>query len=247
LTRIASIVGAAISLSLVLYLSGLTLARSSSEPLVGINDRVVLVRDWIIANTDRSARILLEDQSPFYDIYGHTYPTATLVYYTGRELISGPHWAAHYKNHFASFFGLTLFDRPVSWWDGKSLVEYMNIYNIGWVGVYSTFWNRLFERNPDWFEPAGSGEGFQFYRVNRKHTFFLEGSGISEADYNRIVLHNVRAPTGRVVIAYHWHPRLRVAPPAKVVRVMIGRDPVGFIGIENPQREMVIETKYWRD
>jgi hypothetical protein len=47
------------------------------------------------------------------------------------------------------------------------------------------------------------------------------------------------------VLSYHWHPRLWTAPPAKVVRVMLGKDPVGFVGIINPRAEMVIETRYW--
>ncbi len=222
------------------------------QPFVGMNTRVSSIRDWIIVNTDRSARILIEDRGPYNNIYEDTFATSPLAYYTHRELIGGPHWAAHLKHHFADLSGVELFGRYLHQWDERSLAEYMDIYNIGWVGAYSMLVRKLFDEHPALFKPISEAGDFQFYEVNRQRTFFIEGSGLVEADYNRLTIKNAKASSERVeraervVISYHWHPRLWTEPPARVVRVMIGDDPVGFIGIINPRSEMTIETRYWR-
>jgi hypothetical protein len=216
------------------------------QPFVGMNTRVSSIRDWIIANTDRSARVLIEDRGPFNNIYEDTFATCPLAYYTSRELIGGPHWAAHLKHHFADLSGFELFGRFLYQWDETSLAEYMDLYNIGWVGAFSPLVRKLFEEHPALFKPVGVAGDFQFYEVKRERTFFIEGSGLVEADYNRLAIKNINASAERVVISYHWHPRLWTKPPAKVVRVMIGNDPVGFIGIINPRPGMIVETRYWR-
>jgi len=220
-------------------------AGLSKNSFVGMEAKVSWTRDWISANTDRSARVLIEDNSSFDFVYGNNHASSVLAWYTGRELIGGPLWATNLKNHFADLSGLRLFGQLLVFWDEQSLSEYMDLYNIGWVGASSPPVRDLFDAHPALFKPIGEAGGFQFYVLPRRHTFFIEGSGEVKSDYNRLLLRNVPPGLSRVVISYHWHPRLRVKPPAKIERVMIGRDPVGFIGIINPQPEMIIETNYW--
>jgi hypothetical protein len=121
----------------------------------------------------------------------------------------------------------------------------MDLYNIGWVCAFTPLVRKLFDEHPSLFIPAGSGHGFQFYKVARDHTFFIQGTGMVEAHYSRLVLKNVKTDSGSTIISYHWHPRLWIEPPATMGRVMIGEDPVGFIEIINPGPEMTIEIRYW--
>jgi len=219
--------------------------RITKKPFVGMDPKLSRVCEWIKANTDRSARVMFEDRSEFLSYFGDTYPAATLAYYTGRELIGGPHWVIWLNTHFVDIQGFMLLGRPLSKWDDKSLAEYMDLYNVGWVGAFSPFMRGFFDQRSALFTPVASFDGVKFYRVNRQRTFFVEGSGTVHAYYNRLVLKNVDAPSGRAVIGYHWHPRLWVAPPAKIVPVTLKDDPAPFVGIVNPAREMTVEINYW--
>lgn len=240
-------IGAAIPLLILIPSFILFLVRPYSQdldhPFLGINPRTAAVRDWIIENTDRSARILLENSGPYSDIFGRTYSAFPISYYTKRELIGGPHWGTPLQHHYVYLDGLVFIDRHLSLWNANSLGEYMVLYNVGWVGAYSPQVRALFDRYPSIFRPLGEAGGFRFYLVGQKRSFFIEGSGQVESDYNRLELTNVSTTTGRVILSYHWDPRFTVPAPARITRVMIGDDPVGFIGITNPASEMRVEIR----
>ncbi|HUT53584.1 MAG TPA: hypothetical protein VM658_09350 [bacterium] len=235
---------ALLAASLIAFLA-ITFSRPVEPPFVGMSEQIKSIISFLSSTTGRDSRVLLEDNGPLFETYDGSYAAATIAYYSRRELIGGPHWAAYLKAHYADLSGLMLFQRPVSSWDEKPLREMMDRYNIGWAGARSPLIQDMFNQYPGLFRRAGEAGGFRFYKVNRAPTFFVEGTGLATADYNRISLRNVRAPTGRAVISYHWHPRLVADPPAKLAPVMLGEDPVGFIGIIDPPPALEITVRYW--
>ena len=220
--------------------------RPPIHPFVGMDREVVQVRDWLIQNTDRSARVLIEDNGPYSgDVFQYCFPTSPLAYYSGRELIGGPHWATYLQQHHADLSGFLLFGRGLFTFKRNDLAAAMDLYNIGWVVVKSPLERSLFDQFPDLFQVVGEVEGHRCYRVQRHRSFFLEGRGRVRADYNRFRLSEVSTDSDLVVIAYHWHPQLFIPPPSAIVRVKKGDDPVGFIGILHPSAEMEITVKSW--
>ena len=83
----------------------------------------------------------------------------------------------------------------------------------------------------------------QCWRVPDPPGYFVEGSGRVSADFNRIRLSGLATATGRVVVSYHWVDGLTSAPPADLRRVEVPGDPVGFIGIFNPPKELEIRLE----
>jgi len=130
-------------------------------------------------------------------------------------------------------------------WNIEDLKMALDFHNVGWTGAHTPWFIEVFDQNPDVFKPLGEVRGFKFYKVLRNHSFFIEGTGECRADYNKIMLTNIKTDTNRVVISYHWHPSLKTDPPAKVVRVMIGDDPVGYVGIENPAKNTLVQIDFW--
>ena len=244
LSRGRVLVAAMLAPSCIAFLA-ITFSRPVEPPFVGMSERVKSIISFLSSNTSRDSRVLLQDNGLMLESYHKSHAAAAIAYYSRRELIGGPHWQFWLKNHYADLSGLMLFQRPVPYWDEKPLRRMMDRYNIGWAGAHSPEVQNLFGKYPGLFQRAGEAGGFRFYKLNRTPTFFIEGAGLATADYNRISLRNVRAPAGRAVISFHWHPRLVADPPAKLVPVMIGEDPVGFIGIIDPPPALEITVRYW--
>lgn len=254
---------AALSIIIFIFSLGAFLWDQNNLPLntsfIGLNNRTKSIIEWTKANTDAGARILIEDNGPWGEInclgmklhaltrpYGDNNPLSAVAYYTKRELIGGPHWLMFLKNHHADFSGTELLGKRFDGWDRDAIIQAMDLYNIGWVIAFSPWFHDLFDRFPDLFQPLKKENGFTFYKVKRRHSFILNGgSGLVCADYNKIHITGADPDIGQMVISYHWHPRLKIEPEScRLVRVFIGDDPVGFIGIKNIAAEMVIENDY---
>ncbi len=213
----------------------------------GPEPKIDRISKWLLKNTGTSARVMLQDEGPLGKFYRYRHSGLPIAFRSGREILAnpGPATPIVLKHQFIRFSMFELFGRPLNQWEEKSLARYMDLYNVGWVGVHSKPARSLLEAAPSLFKPLGEAEGLRFYRVLREHSFFIEGEGEAEADYNVIRLRDVQPSNNRVVISYHWHPWFRADPPARVARVMKGADPVGFIGIENPSRNMELRIKRW--
>ena len=204
---------------------------------MGVNPEVAAVRDWIIRSTDRSARVMVEDRGPITPIFGGSYPLAYMAMATNRELIGGPHWAYYLIQHYADLSGITLFGRDVRTWPGPELAGEMARFNVGWVVARSPLVLQLFDRFPDLFVPLGRAGEFHCWRFVGAHGFMLE-------DHFRLSVIGAKTERGRVVLSYHWHPFLRVDPPRRLFRAMLGHDPVGFIGVEGEGGDYDIRLRY---
>ncbi len=238
------LVAALVAPSLAVFLV-ITFRLRIQPPFVGMGEQVKSIVAFLSSQTSPDARVLLEDNGPLHDVYDHSYASLPIAYYSRRELIGGPQWAAHFKAHYADLSGVILFGKPVMNWDEKSLRRMMDLYNIGWAGARSPLCLDMFNKFPGLFTSCGGAGGLKFYKVNRAPTFFIEGTGRASADYNLIRLRDVSAPTGRAVISFHYHCRFVAHPPARLVPVMIGGDPVGFIGIIDPPPDLDLAIRYW--
>jgi hypothetical protein len=224
---------------------------------VGLAPPMIEFVEWIRANTDDSARIMLEDQLRLREA---TLPeslhwTCLLPIFTSRQFIGGQYQTAPLLHHHASFGDFHLAGRPIIDYSPASLVEFLERYNIGWVICWSPQARAVF----DAFTAAErcavlprhtsrpTENRYVIYRFKRDRSYFAQGSGrVTAVDLNRIELGALVPTAGRVVLRYHWLDTLRSEPVVPLEPVTIGDDPVGFIGIrtDRPIERLVLYNAY---
>jgi hypothetical protein len=163
-----------------------------------------------------------------------------------RELIGGPLPNAFILHHYAAFQDGRLLNREIGDFSDADLDAMMKTYNVGWAVCWSPEAKQRLAAYPAARLAARFGY-LDVFAIRRAHDYFLEGSGVSAADYGRIELGGLTTDTGRVVVSYHWVDGLESRPPAELERVTIGDDPAGFIGIVNPPERLVIGLGRGRD
>lgn len=196
---------------------------------------------WVKANTDRSARLLIEDIKSWegQPIYGGARLPHLLPGLVPRELIGGPLTNAFILHHWATFQDGRLLNAPIADYPDPRLEQVFSLYNIGWAVCWSEPAKARFRKYPGAAAAANFGE-LAVFIIRRDHNFFLEGAGRVQADFDRIELSGLTTEGGRVVVSYHWVEGLRAEPPAGLTRVMVGDDPVGFIGLQRPPAAVTI-------
>jgi hypothetical protein len=198
---------------------------------------------WLGEHTDRGARIMFEDINVWPDrgpsVYGGAKLASLIPTLVPRELIGGPLPNAFIKHHYAAFQDGRLCDRPLMEYNDQELKTVLELYNVGWAVCWSEEAKARLARWPEARREAAFGY-LEIYSFSRPASFFLEGSGRVEARMNRLTLRDLTTESGRVVVSYHWVEGLKSEPPAKLVRVMAGPDPVGFIGVLDPPRELTL-------
>jgi hypothetical protein len=198
---------------------------------------------WIEKNTGQSARILIEDivawEGPGPAVYGGARVVHLIPALVTRELVGGPFPNAFILHHYAGFHDGRLLREPVSNYSDEELNRVMDLYNVGWAVAWSEKSKARFRDYPA-AERVRTFGYLEAFRIRRRHDFFLEGSGQVFAGWNKIELSGLSTSTGRVVVSYHWVDGLSSAPDARLEKVMIGDDPVGFIGVRDPPPELVI-------
>lgn len=222
------------------------------HPLTGAalpnNNEII---DRIEHLTTREGRILLEDVNPrlvvqdnsFFPFGPHMFASLPGVR-TDREFIGGPYPRMSLKHHFADFQNGVFLGKPLAEYDQDELAEAFRTYNIKWIIAWFDKSQQYFDADPARYRVLDEIWPVKFYEVNREPSFFLEGGGKALSAPNHIYLSEVTAPSGRAVIAYHWFEGLRTKPRRKLMRIERGRDPVGFIGIENPPPEIELYNSY---
>ncbi len=201
--------------------------------------------EWIRNNTNKEARILLED-SEFdsgHQYYG-THLPALFPVYTQREYICGPRPYPAAIQGIASFTSGILFNKNVEELSLKELKDYSDLYNIKWVICWSEESIELFDKFPGYFIRKEIIGKFNIYELRRKTSFFLKGEGIINSDYNRLELSQVKAEDGEIIVKYHWMDYLVTEPPLKIEKVIFLDDKTGFIRVLNPPAEFRIVNGY---
>ncbi|HEU5117965.1 MAG TPA: hypothetical protein VFT74_15180, partial [Isosphaeraceae bacterium] len=93
-------------------------------------------------------------------------------------------------------------------------------------------------------------EGDRFYclyRVDRPHSFFLQGQGrVVRWDWNQVELADVEPSDGAVVLSLHAMETWTTDPPCRVSPFPMDGDPVPFVKIEmkGPMRKLVLKNGY---
>jgi hypothetical protein len=189
--------------------------------------------NWIKVNTNKSARILLEDSSfaSGHQYYGSHLPTL-FPFYTQREFIGGPFRYLEIIHRFSNFYdGSNLFNKPIDDYNQSELQKYFDYYNIKWIISWSNESKKVFEKYKGYINKINEIKKFSIYEVNRTPNFFLIGNGSLEADYDIIKVKN--ASFGEVVIKYHWLETLKTKPKLKIESFRVLDDPIGFIKVHN--------------
>jgi len=204
---------------------------------------VAELQQWLSAHTDRSARILIEDNNVWQEkqrTYGGARYPGILPALLPRECIGGPLPNAFIRHHEVDFSDGRLLGRPLAQYSDDLLKASLDRYNVKWVVAWSEVSRQRFTRMAPWAKLRASFAGLAVFELDRDPDFFLKGRGRVRADYDRIELNDLEAQEGKVVIKYHYLDGFRAEPPARVVAVPVPDDPIGFIGIENPPRNLVL-------
>ena len=69
---------------------------------------------------------------------------------------------------------------------------------------------------------------------------FARGSGTVRRGAERLYLSELEADDREVVLRYHYDAALRALPATRIERVPVPGDPVGFIRLVEPPRELVL-------
>ncbi len=197
---------------------------------------------WIEHNTDRTARIMIEDKTAWQDkdnTYGGARFVGILPALLPRECVGGPLPNAFIKHHYASFHDGRFLNRPLKSFTDQDLKTAYELYNIKWVIAWSEESKQRLANDPA-LEYKTGFEYLEVYEVQRDPDFFMQGQGTVKADYDIIELSNIKPESGRVVIKYHYVKGLKSKPVTEIVPVEVDGDPVGFIGIENPPPKLSI-------
>lgn len=185
---------------------------------------------WLEQHTTQSARVLFETSNGRIHDGGHMAPY--YAYTAQREFIGG----AYPFSHFAGFWDGYLFGQPVTELETAEFEQYANLYNLGWIIVFSDDSKGVFDRMPG-VSPIAEYEAMKLYRINREHSYFLEGQGrVALRDHNRLELENLKGDA--VIIKYHHLSGIDSTPPATIESVSFLDDPGTFIKIVNPPEKL---------
>jgi hypothetical protein len=238
-------VGAAAALLLAALLTGLPakIWRPYTLPKLeereGFTDHGMALIEWLRENTDASGRILHEETNRKTHQYYGSHTPAWVPYYTGRELAGGPAPHALLKHNFLRFIAGTFRGQPIQKIDVGTLSSYFSLYNVRWVLCWKRSTDRFFDRLPIATRIA-EFDKFALYRIEIPPSYFLRGSGRVEVQGHRIALRDVTPEDGVVAIKYHWLESLRTDPPRAIEPLYALDDPIPFISVKDPPRELVI-------
>lgn len=202
--------------------------------------------DALIAKLKKSpprGRILLEDSGVMDaegggQIYAYSQLPARFAELTGRQFIGGPYPYVFEKYHFAEFHDGQLFGQKIEDVPFEKMKGYAELYDITRVVCWSSRSGFYFDSYPEYFRPEWRRGPFRVYTVAREENPFISGSGKIGSTVNRIELRDIKAERGAVVIKYHWADTLRTVPRRKIERFSAGGDPIGFIRIVDPPKNI---------
>jgi hypothetical protein len=198
---------------------------------------------WLGEHTDRRGRLLHEETDRGSHQYYGSHMPALIPLHTGLELAGGPAPHALLTHNVLRFEAGTLLGQPLERLAPEDVLRRFRLYNVRWVLCWTTGAKRWFDAFPG-AQRVGAYDKFVLYRTSLEPSFFFEGSGTVEAVANRLALRDIVPRDGRIVLKYHWLETLRADPPREVVPLMLADDPVPFIMVPDPPRQLVIYNDY---
>ena len=195
--------------------------------------------DWLAQHTDASGRLLHEETDRLSHRYYGSHLPALIPLVAGVPLANGPAPHALVKHNYLRFIAGTFRGKRLGRVDRAEMSRHLALYNVQWVLCWSPAANQYFERHPK-VSPLSTYDKFSLYRVELEPTYFAQGSGIVKARENRLELEQIEPQNGAITLKYHWLETLRTDPPRTIETVSYLDDPVPFIRVLDPPRELVI-------
>lgn len=158
-------------------------------------------------------------------------------------MIGGPYLHAALKTNFTQFGEGKLFGKER--WGRDRFVRYARVYRPAAIVCWDP-WARMFcKANPDLIEIEDDDGLFLVGRVKGFGGAAVVGKAevVATPDGLRVT----RAEgglDGSVVLRYHSVPCLRTEPPAALDAVFLEDDPVPFIRLRPPLKDVVIRMKF---
>jgi hypothetical protein len=196
--------------------------------VVGYTERYHQLKNFISEYTSNGDRILVET--------GIQSETKVFSLAFNREFIGSAYPRRKDPSQFVKGY---LWQKKVEAWSSSELKAALNRWGVSWVFVLSEGYRSVF------VEATGNSgtrvDRYYIFKVPAPNTKFLIGSGDVNASINRISLQNLRAKNGIVVIKYRYHPAWKAPSGVKIHRYEIPEDAVGFIALENPPQNVVLQ------
>lgn len=203
-----------------------------SPEVRGVGETTTWLAYWLEHNTTTDARVLFE--TSLGRVHDGAHVAGYLARTSGREFIGGPYVYMHY----AGFWDGYLFGQPISKFSSEDFSKQLELYNVGWIVAHSQTSQAYLEKHFSVHEQAKHG-GVVVYRVQRAHSYFLEGSGrVAGRRTNRIDLDQLSGDA--VTLKYHYVDGLVTEPPVVVQPVLLPGDPKPFIRLLAPPRQLSI-------
>jgi len=201
----------------------------------GVGKLSAWILDWLKNKTSADARVLFEASKG--RIHDEAHMAGYYALTSDREFIGGP----YPYMHFAGFWDGFLFGRPIESFSSAEFADYLDLYNIGWILVFSDEAKQFLDRQPELTPLDGFGP-FQTYAAKGPRSFFLEGSGkVTARSFNRVELDQLSGSS--VVLKYHFEPGLTAVPFAQIEPAQMLDDPVPFIRIVAPPSHLVLKLR----
>ena len=178
-------------------------------------------------NVSSAERLLVQDSIhlPYYN----TRIIPVLSYYTGVSILAR---SFTFPTQFFSFVDETIFGKKLGEIETAQLRNYLDIYNIGHVLVFSETAKRVFERD-ELGKKIFVHDNIVLYKINNScSSYCIQCSAKIAPKTDRIVVTNVT--TGSMILKFYYNAKLKVFPPSVIISPMqIADDPKPFIHVNN--------------
>ena len=241
LTSRSYVLPSIVACGLLAFLFNLFATETRAKMLLrtGLRPELTAIVEWIEKETPAEARVLFEesgDETGF--VYDGTYLSSFIPHRTARQLIGGPINLYNDRHHFAEFHSGKLLKKDVQTLSDDEIRNYFRLYNIGAVVAFHPASVQRIQAVPGLVTLDRQIGPVHLMKVNQPLTWFLQGDGKIKASLNRLDLSELKGK--EIVLKYHWTKGLSASPPARIVPVMIGDDPIPFIKIIQPPARLTL-------
>ncbi|MDD4870161.1 MAG: hypothetical protein PHR77_06340 [Kiritimatiellae bacterium] len=222
-----------------LLLSGLNSARFYGNkwmgPYVTMSPEMEEITTWLKSNVSQNERVLFAGMTVHSFGRGHV---AYLPVLTGREMMACDYF------HFST--KKVEYDYPPKAFrsDDRHVMDFMNLYNVGYILTYHDTWKKFFRKYPVEYEEIksfGEKKKRTVFKVKRTPNQFLKGSGSVRAGINELHV-KVDNPFEEAVLRYNWVDGLSADAPVEIKPVEVDKD-IRFI-VVNPHGKAEFKVLY---
>ena len=216
-------------------------ARRDVPPLqVGLTPAQQSLVAGINATTDGRGRILAED-GPGYDGIG----LAAFHLGTHAQWIGGPYRGAYIVYHRVSFIDGVLPAGDIGSYSPQELSDFFRRYNVHWIFAWSKATKAALSGQPQLLRVEWEKDGHALYSlVNPADSYFEKGSGELTVDLDSLQIKNAVSSSGSIVLRYRFYDGLVAEGASGLKRFPVPGDPVGFIEVVGPGKDVTIHVRH---